>query len=133
MPNKKEGTPTVYPKTVSARFEASIIARIEVCAAELTKQRNNKHKKSKVLEICVNTHLPILERELKIMETEDDILLQQQVEALYRSRKSLKKVPRSSSLTSKKLGELADKLAASNDPAEIIRLKSAMTRGFYGE
>ncbi len=31
------------------------------------------------------------------------------------------------------LGDLAERLAASNDPAEIIRLKSAMTRGFYGE
>jgi hypothetical protein len=36
-------------------------------------------------------------------------------------------------LTGKELGELARKLAASNDPAEVIRLKSAMTRGFYGE
>jgi hypothetical protein len=35
-------------------------------------------------------------------------------------------------LTGKELGKLADRLAASNDPAEIIRLKSAMTRGFYG-
>ncbi len=31
------------------------------------------------------------------------------------------------------LGELAERLAASNDPAEIARLRSAMTRGFYGE
>jgi hypothetical protein len=36
-------------------------------------------------------------------------------------------------LTAAELGELADRLAASDDPAEIIRLKSAMTRGFYGE
>jgi hypothetical protein len=36
-------------------------------------------------------------------------------------------------LTGKELGELADRLAASKDPAEITRLKSAMTRGFYGE
>ncbi|MGZ8901132.1 MAG: hypothetical protein ACXW3Z_13645 [Limisphaerales bacterium] len=36
-------------------------------------------------------------------------------------------------LTGKELGELADKLAASNDPAEIARLKSALKRGFYGE
>ena len=36
-------------------------------------------------------------------------------------------------LTGKELGELANKLSASEDPAEIIRLKSAMTRGFYGE
>jgi len=31
------------------------------------------------------------------------------------------------------LGQMADRLAESNDPAEIIRLKSAMTRGFYGD
>jgi hypothetical protein len=30
-------------------------------------------------------------------------------------------------------GQLAERLAAFNDPAEIIRLRSAMTRGFYGE
>ena len=40
---------------------------------------------------------------------------------------------RSRQLTAQELGELADRLAASEDPAEIIRLKSAMTRGFYGE
>ena len=40
---------------------------------------------------------------------------------------------RSRQLTPKELGELAGRLAESNDPAEIIRLKSAMTRGFYGE
>ncbi|MHC1764049.1 MAG: hypothetical protein AB9869_07065 [Verrucomicrobiia bacterium] len=36
-------------------------------------------------------------------------------------------------LTADELGDLAERLAISNDPAEIIRLKSAMTRGFYGE
>jgi len=36
-------------------------------------------------------------------------------------------------LTAQELGELADRLAESDDPAEIIRLKSAMTRGYYGE
>lgn len=36
-------------------------------------------------------------------------------------------------LSAQELGELADRLAESDDPAEIIRLKSAMTRGFYGE
>jgi len=36
-------------------------------------------------------------------------------------------------LAGRELGELADRLAASNDPAEIARLKSAMTSGFYGE
>lgn len=36
-------------------------------------------------------------------------------------------------LSADELGELADRLASTQDPAEILRLKSAMTRGFYGE
>ena len=36
-------------------------------------------------------------------------------------------------LSADELAQLAERLAASNDPAEIIRLRSAMTRGFYGE
>ncbi len=36
-------------------------------------------------------------------------------------------------LSAEELGELAQRLVGSDDPAEIIRLKSAMTRGFYGE
>ena len=35
-------------------------------------------------------------------------------------------------LSAEELGELADRLAESNDPAEIVRIKSAMKRGFYG-
>ena len=36
-------------------------------------------------------------------------------------------------LSADELGELAEQLDSSSDPAEIIRLKSAMKRGFYGE
>jgi hypothetical protein len=36
-------------------------------------------------------------------------------------------------LSGKELGGLANKLSESDDPAEIARLKSAMTRGFYSE
>jgi hypothetical protein len=36
-------------------------------------------------------------------------------------------------LSADELGDLADRLANTDDPAEIVRLKSAMTRGFYGE
>ncbi|PWU12420.1 MAG: hypothetical protein C5B50_21445 [Verrucomicrobia bacterium] len=36
-------------------------------------------------------------------------------------------------LSADELGDLAERLATSEDPAEIIRLRSAMTRGFYGE
>jgi hypothetical protein len=35
-------------------------------------------------------------------------------------------------LSGEELGQLADQLAKSEDPAEIARLRSAMTRGFYG-
>lgn len=40
---------------------------------------------------------------------------------------------RTRQLTGEELGELGERLAASTDPAEIARLRSAMTRGFYGE
>ena len=40
---------------------------------------------------------------------------------------------RTRQLTGEELGALAEQLAASSDPAEIARLRSAMTRGFYGE
>ena len=36
-------------------------------------------------------------------------------------------------LTPDELGRLADRLAETTEPAEIIRLKSALTRGFYGD
>ena len=36
-------------------------------------------------------------------------------------------------LSADELGDLAERLATSSDPAEIIRLKSAMKRGFYGD
>ena len=40
---------------------------------------------------------------------------------------------RTRQLTAQELGKLADRLATTDDPAEIVRLRSAMTRGFYGE
>ena len=42
-------------------------------------------------------------------------------------------VARTRQLTPSELGELAERLAETDDPAEISRLKSALTRGFYGE
>ena len=36
-------------------------------------------------------------------------------------------------LSAKELGDMAERLAQATDPAEVARLKSAMTRGFYGE
>ena len=43
------------------------------------------------------------------------------------------RLARTRQLTARELGQLADELAVAKDPAEILRLKSAMTRGFYGE
>ncbi|MDB6032297.1 MAG: hypothetical protein JWM16_2635 [Verrucomicrobiales bacterium] len=36
-------------------------------------------------------------------------------------------------LTPEELGRLAEELANASDPATIVRLKSALTNGFYGE
>jgi hypothetical protein len=36
-------------------------------------------------------------------------------------------------LTGSELAALATRMVESNDPAEVERLKSALTRGFYGE
>jgi hypothetical protein len=36
-------------------------------------------------------------------------------------------------LSGEELGVLARRMVESDDPAEIARLKSALTRGFYGE
>ena len=41
-------------------------------------------------------------------------------------------LPRDRQLNGEELGELADQLAKSEDPADIARLRSALTRGFYG-
>jgi len=40
---------------------------------------------------------------------------------------------RSRQLSGKELGELANRLSESENPVEIVRLKSTMTRGFYGD
>jgi hypothetical protein len=39
---------------------------------------------------------------------------------------------RTRQLTPQELATLAEQLASSEDPAEIIRLKAALTSGFYG-
>ena len=36
-------------------------------------------------------------------------------------------------LSGKKLGKLAERLVASNDPVETAELEEAMVRGFYGD
>ena len=65
MPTKNS-TKTVYAKPVSARFKLTIVKRLEACAEVLTKKRQHTHHKANVLEICVNNHLPKMERELGI-------------------------------------------------------------------
>jgi len=43
------------------------------------------------------------------------------------------KLARERSLTAKELNELARRMVESDDPAGVEKLKSAITRGFYGE
>ena len=40
---------------------------------------------------------------------------------------------RTHQLCAEELGQMADRLSVSNDPAEILRLKSALSCGFYGK
>ena len=65
----------------------------------------------------------------KVIEEIDDLPPDEQVKVIQHAFQ----LARQRQLTADELGDLAERLAASNDPAEIIRLKSAMTRGFYGE
>ena len=65
----------------------------------------------------------------KVIEEIDDLAPDEQAKVIQHAFK----LARSRQLTADELGGLADRLAESKDPAEIIRLKSAMTSGFYGE
>ena len=65
----------------------------------------------------------------KVIEEIDDLSPDEQAKVIQHAFK----LARNRQLSADELGDLADRLAGSNDPAEIIRLKSAMTRGFYGE
>lgn len=64
----------------------------------------------------------------KVIEEIDDLPPDEQARVIQHAFK----LARRRQLSADELGELADRLAESDDPAEIIRLKSAMTRGFYG-
>lgn len=65
----------------------------------------------------------------KVIEEMDDLPPEEQEKVIQHAFK----LARSRQLSADELGELADRLASTDDPAEIIRLRSAMTRGFYGE
>ena len=65
----------------------------------------------------------------KVIEEIDDLPPGEQAKVIQHAVE----LARHRQLSADELGDLAERLAASNDPAEIIRLKSAMTRGFYGE
>ncbi len=65
----------------------------------------------------------------KVIEEIDDLSPDEQAKVIQHAFK----LARSRQLTAEELGKLAERLAESNDPAKIVRLKSAMTRGFYGE
>ncbi|HEX5221097.1 MAG TPA: TilS substrate-binding domain-containing protein [Verrucomicrobiae bacterium] len=65
----------------------------------------------------------------KVIEEIDELPQEEQAKVIQHAFA----LARRHQLSADELGDLAERLAASNDPAEIIRLKSAMTRGFYGE
>ena len=65
----------------------------------------------------------------KVIEEIDDLAPEEQAKVIEYALQ----LARRRQLSADELGELADRLANTSDPAEIIRLKSAMTRGFYGE
>ena len=65
----------------------------------------------------------------KVIEEIDDLPPDEQAKVIQHAFQ----LARHRQLSADELGEMAERLAESNDPAEIIRLKSAMTRGFYGE
>jgi hypothetical protein len=65
----------------------------------------------------------------KVIEEMDDLPPEEQAKVIQHAFE----LARHRQLSPGELGDLAERLAASSDPAEIIRLKSAMNRGFYGE
>ncbi len=65
----------------------------------------------------------------KVIEEIDDLPPDEQAKVIQYALD----LARKRQLSADELGELADRLASTEDPAEVIRLKSAMTRGFYGE
>lgn len=65
----------------------------------------------------------------KVIEAMDELAPDEQAKVIQHAFE----LARHRQLSADELGDLADRLAASKDPVEIIRLKSAMTRGFYGE
>jgi len=65
----------------------------------------------------------------RVIEEIDDLPPDEQAKVIQHALK----LARSRQFSADELGELADRLAETEDPAEIIRLKSATTRGFYGE
>ncbi len=65
----------------------------------------------------------------KVIEEMDDLPPDEQAKVIQHAFE----LARLRQLSPDELGELAERLTASSDPAEVIRLKSAMKRGFYGE
>jgi len=65
----------------------------------------------------------------KVIEEINDLPPEEQAKVIQHAFE----LARHRQLSADELGDLAERLTASNDPAEIIRLKSAMTRGFYGQ
>ncbi|MCW5554363.1 MAG: hypothetical protein KIS67_19665 [Verrucomicrobiae bacterium] len=65
----------------------------------------------------------------KVIEEIDSLSPNEQVKVIQHALK----LAQTRQLTGEELGRLAQRMVESDDPAEIERLTSAITRGFYGE
>lgn len=65
----------------------------------------------------------------KVIEEIKDLTPEQQVEVI----RFAFHLARTRPLTGEELSRLATRMVESNDPGEVQRIKTAITRGFYGE
>jgi hypothetical protein len=65
----------------------------------------------------------------KVIEEIDDLSPDEQAKVIQHAFE----LARTRQLNGAELGRLAQRMVDSDDPAEVERLKSALTRGFYGE
>jgi hypothetical protein len=65
----------------------------------------------------------------KVIEEIDDLSPDEQAKVIQHAFE----LARTRQLNGEELGRLAQRMVDSDDPAEVERLRSALTRGFYGE
>lgn len=66
MARRSKKSENKYPKPLSSRFTDETVARLERVVQALTDKLKTRMKKSNVIQICVASHLPAMEKELGI-------------------------------------------------------------------